>query len=95
MGHLKQCFVSAAIAFVFSALLAIGDELTVIISAGVLGATAVTIIFVLVLAAVKLAQRTRLNSSTGRQYDPAPRRLTGFDAEGNLMIHSWLWHGGK
>lgn len=95
MRHFKQWLAVSVIAFCFASLLAIRYEFPVIVAAGVLGSFAVSIIFVFVLVAVKLTNKMH----TRLEYDPtddcATRSLNGFDAEGNLMIHSWLWHGGK
>jgi heme/copper-type cytochrome/quinol oxidase subunit 2 len=95
MAHLKKLLASAVVASTISALLALQNDWLVVMAAGALGAIAVSVIFLLVLIAVKL---TRYEDSTSYEQpnaDEKLHRLTGFDAEGNLMIHSWLRHGGK
>lgn len=95
MRYFKLWACTSTIAFLLAALLAIKSEFPVIVAAGVLGAVAVSIIFMLVLFAVKLANKASIQS----EFDPSPatmrRNLIGFDAEGKLMIHSWLWRGGR
>jgi len=95
MKILKQWVACAVTGFLFSALLAIRGEPLVIIAAGFLGAGTVSLIFLLTLAAVKFTKLTKDRSHDATLEEPLPRRLTGFDAEGNLRIHSWLWHGGR
>jgi len=95
MQHFKQWLIVTTIAFGFASLLAIKSELPIIVAAGVLGSVAVSIIFVLVLVAVKLANKMHTRLEYDLNADVSTRRLNGFDTEGNLMIHSWLWHGGK
>lgn len=95
MRHLKQWAFASSIAFALATLLAIKEDFPVIMAAGVLGAVAVSIIFVLVLVAVKLTKGAGLPPDFDVPPTFANQSLNGFDAEGNLMIHSWLWHGGK
>jgi len=95
MRYLKLWIFTAAIAFLFAALLAFKSEFSVIVAAGALGAVAISIIFVLVLVAVKLAKNADIQSDPDSSQADVRRSLNGFDAEGNLMIHSWLWRGGR
>jgi hypothetical protein len=95
MAPHKKLLACAVVSFSLSALLALQNDWVIVIAAGALGATAVSFIFLLVLVAVKL---THLKNSTACEHpdqDGKRHRLTGFDAEGNLMIHSWLRNGGK
>jgi hypothetical protein len=95
MRYLKLWVFTAAIAFFLAALLAIKNEFSVIMAAGALGAVAVSIIFVLVLVTVKLAKNANIQSDLDSSQVYLRRSLNGFDAEGKLMIHSWLWRGGR
>jgi hypothetical protein len=95
MRYLKLWVFAAGIAFFLAALLAIKSEFSVIMAAGALGAVAVSIIFVLVLVTVKLAKSANIQSDLDSSQADMRRNLNGFDAEGKLMIHSWLWHGGR
>jgi hypothetical protein len=95
MRYLKLWIFTAAIAFFTAALLAIKSDYTFVMAAGVLGAVAVSIIFMLVLFTVKLAKNANIRSDHARSQANKRRSLNGFDAEGKLMIHSWLWRGGR
>jgi len=95
MRYLKLWFFTATIAFFLAALFAIKSEFPVIMAAGVLGAVAVSIIFMLILITVKLANKANIQSESGPSRAAMRRSLNGFDAEGKLMIHSWLWRGGR
>jgi len=95
MRYLKLWVFTAAIAFFLAALLAIKSEFPVIMAAGVLGAVAVSIIFMLVLFIVKLAKKANIHSDFEPSQSDMRRSLNGFDAEGKLMIYSWLWRGGR
>ena len=95
MRYLKLWIFTAAIAFFTAALLAIKSDYTIVMAAGVLGAVAVSIIFMLVLFTVKLAKNANIRSDHARSRVDLRRTLNGFDAEGKLMIHSWLWRGGR
>ena len=95
MRFLKLWVFTAAISFFLAALLAIKNEFPVIMAAGIVGAVAVSIIFMLVLFAVKLAKRASIQSDLEPSQSDMRRSLNGFDAEGKLMIHSWLWRGGR
>ncbi len=95
MRFLKLWVFTAAIAFFLAALLAIKNEFPVIMAAGVVGAVAVSVIFMLVLFTVKLAKKASIQSDFEPPQSDMRRSLNGFDAEGKLMIHSWLWRGGR
>jgi len=95
MRYLKLWALTVAITFLLAALLAIKSEFTVIMAAGMVGAVAVSIIFMLVLFTVKLAQKANIRSDFEPSRSDIRRSLNGFDAEGKLMIHSWLWRGGR
>lgn len=95
MRYLKLWIFTATIAFFLAALLAIKSEFPVIMAAGVLGAVAASIIFMLILFTVKLANKANIQSDIDPSRAAMRRSLNGFDAEGKLMIHSWLWRGGR
>lgn len=95
MRYLKLWVFTATIAFFLAALLAIESEFSVIMAAGVLGAVAVSIIFMLILFTVKLTNKANIQLDFDPSRAPMRRSLNGFDAEGKLMIHSWLWRGGR
>jgi len=95
MRYFKLWIFTAAIAFFTAALLAINSDFAFIIATGALGAVAASIIFVLVLITVKLAKNANIQSDLDPPRTDMRRSLNGFDAEGKLMIHSWLWRGGR
>jgi hypothetical protein len=92
MNYVKKFIGSSAAAFVLSASLASRSDWYLMVAAGTIAALSVSVIFLLVFIAVKLAPRHRRDAT---EIDESAYRLTGFDAEGNLKIHSWLRHGGK